>query len=260
LVHSREHTFIGRELLFHNQTVLGQWEAAEETWRLLDAMGRNWERSYYVQGEAEMSFARSQFWQGTMQEGHLAAASSLAEKDNNRATLREVHQLRGAWLLERREWELAAASFQEAVRMARERRLLDEQSEAGLALAKLHLQQLGTHDEARQEAERLAGQRAPAHRYLAMLWLAIGNAAEAEKHALAAYKWGWADGEPYVDRYELSKTIELLREMSVPIPSLPPYNPAKDQPFPWEATVRAAIAKLRATKAARKKAGKRKSD
>ena len=36
--------------------------------------------------------------------------------------------------------------------MARERRLLDERSEAGLAIAKLHLSQLGAPDEARQEA------------------------------------------------------------------------------------------------------------
>jgi hypothetical protein len=96
----------------------------------------------------------------------------------------------------------------------------------------------------------------PAHRYLAVLWRAIGEFAQAEKHALAAYKWAWADGEPYVNRYELTKTTELLREMKVPIPDLPPYDPAKDEPLPWETAVRAAIDKLRAEKEAKEKAEK----
>ncbi len=70
-------------------------------------------------------------------------------------------------------------------------------------------------------------------------------------HALAAYKWAWADGEPYVHRYELTKTTELLQQMNVPIPPLPPYDPAKDEPGPWEADVRAAIEKFRAKKEVR---------
>ncbi len=71
-------------------------------------------------------------------------------------------------------------------------------------------------------------------------------------HALAAYRWAWADGEPYVYRYELIKTTELLEQMKVPVPVLPPYDPTKDEPFPREADVRAAIEKLKAEKAAKK--------
>ncbi|GEM_PF-3111220 len=72
----------------------------------------------------------------------------------------------------------------------------------------------------------------------------FGDPAQAKPHALAAYRWAWADGEPYVHRYELTRTTELLQQMNVPIPNLPP----KDEPFPWEADVRAAIEKLRAEK------------
>jgi hypothetical protein len=85
-----------------------------------------------------------------------------------------------------------------------------------------------------------------------MLWLAIGDTEKAKHHALAAYKDAWADGEPYVDRYELSQTTELLRQMNVPIPNLPPYDPTKDEKLPWEDEVRAAIEKLRAKKEAKK--------
>jgi hypothetical protein len=53
--------------------------------------------------------------------------------------LRRIHQLRGSWWMEQGEWALAAVSFDQAVTMARDRRLLDEGSETCLALAKIHL-------------------------------------------------------------------------------------------------------------------------
>ena len=59
---------------------------------------------------------------------------------------------------------------------------------------------------------------------------------------------------PYVYRYELTKATELLHELVVPLPNLPPYDPAKDEPFPWEADLRAFIAKCRAEQAAKEKA------
>lgn len=267
--------FMSRLYHFVHQQVLGQWPEAEATWHLLDPMGRNWGRNVYRQGDAESCFAWSQFRQGRLQEEYLTTAAALAEQDHNRQTLRDFHRLCGDWRLEQGEWALAAASFTQAVTMAREVRLVDAESETRLAMAKTHLGQL-SGDEARSEAQRLAGLRDPAHRYLALLWQAIAEAEnvarasrpcssavdaaggtpvlrdldQAKQHALAAYTWAWADGEPYVHRYELTKTTELLYELGVPIPELPPYDKAKDVPFPWEADVRAAIEKLKAEKAA----------
>jgi hypothetical protein len=79
-----------------------------------------------------------------------------------------------------------------------------------------------------------------------MIWQTVGDVTQAAKHALAAYRWAWADGEPYVYRYELTKATELLREMNVPVPRLRRYDPRKDEPLPWETTVQAAIARIHA--------------
>jgi hypothetical protein len=242
---------------FALQAELGQWPVAAETWRLLDPMGRKWRRSTYRQGYAELWFARAQFWQGHLQEEHLSIAATLAEQDHNRQTILWVHALRGAWRLEQGAWAQAAASFSQAVAMAREVRRVDEASEAGLALAKVYLHQL-TGDEARGEALRLAqlrhfADRRLANRYLARLWQALGDLNQAKHHALAAYTLSWGDGEPYVYRYELTKATELLQELGVPLPNLPPYDPAKDEPFPWEADLRAFIAARRAEQAAKQR-------
>jgi hypothetical protein len=242
--------FMGRLFLFADLSLLGRWAEAEATWQLLDPLGRDWSRATYRPGKAEYHYSRFQFWQGTLQEAHLAAAEPLAWEGKNRENVRNLHWLRGAWRLEQGQWALAAASFSEAARMARESGIPDADSETGLVLAKQHLGQVV---EPQREAERLAQLRWTAHRYLAMLWQAIGDHDQAKRHALAAYKWAWADGEPYVNRYELTKTTDLLQQLEVPIPNLPPYDPAKDEPFPWEADVRAAIEKLRAEKEAKLK-------
>jgi hypothetical protein len=212
---------------------------------LLDPMGRDWPRAFYRQGDAEQSFAESQLWQGTLTEHHLTRAAELAARDNNRQTLRAIHRLRGEWRLEQGDWQQASDAFHEALRMARERRLPDPTAEAGLALAKLNLGRFPDTESARQEAERLSAQRDPHHRYLAHLWHALGDHPQTRHHALAAYRGAWGQGEPWVFRYELDKSAQLLREMQVPIPDLPPYDPAADPPFPWEAKVRAAIERLR---------------
>ena len=105
----------------------------------------------------------------------------------------------------------------------------------------------------------LAEYPAYAHRdqiYLAMgeAYLRIGDPEQAKNHALAAYRWAWADGEPYVNRYELNKTRALLDELGVEAPDLPPYDPAREEKLPWEDEVVAAINKLRAENEAKKAA------
>ena len=258
-IEDTENIFNARLQLFLHQSSLGLWSVAETTWQRLDQMGRQWSRMTYRPGEAELCFALSQFWQGRLQEAQITIATTLAEQNHNRLTLRGIHRLCGSWRLDQGDWALAAASFTQAVTMARESRLMDAASESCLALAKVQLHQL-TSDEARNEAQRLAQLREPAHRSLARLWQMLGDLDQAKHHALASYTWAWADGEPYVNRYELTKTTELLHELGVPIPNLPPYDPANDEPFPWEAEVRAAIEKIRAEKAAKQKSEQQEVD
>ena len=67
-------------------------------------------------------------------------------------------------------------------------------------------------------------------------------------------RWAWAEGEPYVHRYELTKATELLQRLNVPIPNLPPYDPANEEPFAWEADVVALLERVRAEQEKKAKA------
>jgi len=240
--------FVARRCHFLQLASIGQWADAKTIWDLLDTMGRDWPRRIYRPGDVEREYAQFCFWHGDLREEHIAHAEQLAIQGKNRRIVRLLHGLRGQWRLERGEWALAAESLREAVTMARAVGQADAAAETQLALARFQLGQLA---DPRREAEQLANARRPPFRALAEMWLAIGDHEQAKKHALAAYKWAWADGEPYVHRYELNKARDLLEKLGAEIPKLPPYDPAKYEKLPWEDDVAAAIEKLRARKKAK---------
>jgi hypothetical protein len=235
--------FQARLARFLEFSVTGRWADAQAMWDRLDPMGRDWSRATYLPGDAERHYAYCRYWRGDLAEEDLARAETLAGK--SRLIVRGLHSLRGQWRLDRAEWALAADSLSQAVSMARAIRQIDAASEARLALAKFHLGQL---DDPRREAERLSNENWTPPLHLANLWQAIGDPEQAKKYALEAYERAWADGEPYVRRYYLDRSRALLEKLGVPIPNLPPYDPAKDEKFPWEDADLAAIEKLRAKK------------
>jgi hypothetical protein len=224
--------FLSRLSLMEYQARIGAWTDAAATWQLLNPMGRDWSRAIYRPGTAEGAYADFHFRQGCLREEHIATAERLALDGKDRGQIRYLKLLRGAWRLEQGDWASAATSFAEAVRMARESGIPNAGSETGLALAKVHLGEL---TEPRREAERLTGMRYVSCRYLAMLWQAIGDDDQAKKHALAAYEWAWADGEPYVNRYDLTKSADCCissasQSRTFHPTTLPRMNPSPGKP------------------------------
>jgi hypothetical protein len=210
-------------------------------------MGSKWPRYAYRPGEAEFQYAQFYFYRGWLTAHQLDEVERLARSARNRRTTRCVHALRGQWLLAGGVWAAAADALETAIRMAHEGGLTDTVPETELALAHL---QLGRLHDPRQEAIRLASLRIPDHLTLAELWQAIGESDHAVEHALAGYKWAWADGHPHVRAYDLDRATSLLNILGAKIPKLPAYDPRKDQKLPWEDEVAAVIEKRRSEKAA----------
>lgn len=236
---------------FKQLSEIGRWADADAVWGRLDPMGRDWSRALYRPGDAEFHYARSRFWQGRLTEDLIARADSLARRGRNRQIVRSLHALRGQWRLTRGEWSFAVESLHEAIRMSREAGVSNNALEAWLALAQFRLGQLpdASHDAARL-ASRLAGKNDSAQLALAELWDAIEEPGRAAEHTVDAYRWAWADGEPYVHRYELTRATALLRQLDAEIPDLPAYDPAQERPLLFEDQVRAFIGKLRAERSA----------
>jgi hypothetical protein len=245
LIDNQEEVFRARLGRFRQLALTGRWVYGEEMWKLLDPMGRKWRRAIYRPGMAELAFAQFRYWRGSLSEQHLIDAENLARTGRDRHVIRQLLGLRGQWQLDQFCWEPAAKSLNEAVQMARAVGTIDSSAEVQLALANFNL---GRLTDPRYEAERLSRARNPAHGDLAALWLVSGNPEQAKKHALVAFKWAWADGEPFVRRHELNKARALLEQLGAEIPDVPPYDPVMDEKLPWEDEVASAIDRLRVNK------------
>jgi hypothetical protein len=242
-VADKESLFTCRLHCFRKLARLGRWDNAEEMWNLLDPMGRSWSRTVYRPGDAERDYAWYRLWRGGLTGEDLDRAEQLTKTGRDRGLIRDLHQLRGRWHLQRRDWAAAATSFHEAVSMARAVGQTALDSEGLFVLAKLRLGELR---DPRGDVEQLERDRRASNSSMAELWLAIGDSERAKPYALDYHKWACADGEPYVHRYHLNKARGLLEEIGAEVPPVPVYDPSKDPKLPWEDEVEAAIEELRA--------------
>jgi hypothetical protein len=221
----------------------GQGGEADKIWSTLPADG--YEDARFVRrqrSEASLVHACLQLERGALTDDELANVEAEARRISHRNTIRGAYALRGQVCAERGDWAGSAAALSEAVRMAREVGIYEAAAEARLVLAQTHLDQLA---EPAREADRLAAQGEVDHQALAELWLELGEVDRAREHALAAYRWAWADGEPYVRGFDLERARRLLVELGTPVPVLPPYDPANDPELPVEAEARAFLKSLR---------------
>ena len=231
--------------LFALAVACGDLMTADDLWRQLDGMGRDWNRAAYRPGEAEKLRAEDLFYRGELTEEILRRAEILAREGRNRGTTKSLHELRGEWHLINDEPIFAIKSLMDSVRMAREIGEQDAASEALLALARLRA---GERIDVLEETEKFSKTEGSAAIFVAELWRELGNHDNAVEHALRAHRWAVADGEPYVHRYYLDRAQALLTELGAKVPEVRRYDPSKATPFPWETDVRAFIEKLKAEK------------
>lgn len=181
--------------------------------------------------------------QGTLKDDELQRVQELAKTGNNRHALRQLHLLRGYWFIENAQYADAIKEFEEAIEMSRERNMIDAYNESAFCFVKAASGELaGT--QLKNEAFRLSKKPTPDHYFLSKIWNLVGDREAAVRHALKAYEFAWADGEPFVRRNQLKKVQTLFEELNVLTPELPPFDPEKEVPFPWEAEVKAVIEKL----------------
>jgi hypothetical protein len=151
--------------------------------------------------------------------------------------------LRGEWLLAQNIAELAVDAIDKALKIINRigTPRPDYHDLRAWALAKLGRP---------ARAELANGEQ---RRYAAETWLILGDREQARTCALNGYRWAWGEGPPHISWYELERSRALLRELGEREPQLPRFDPSKMKPIPYEAEIRAAIAKLKAAKESRSK-------
>ncbi len=230
--------------MFYRSAERGDHEDADRRWQVLARMPRPSERSLYRPGDAEVWFCRLRLQATGLNDQLISQAEETASRGRNRQVIREMHEIRGQWRLQRLEWQLAADSFDEAISMAREAGLDATDCELRRAFTLVHLGEV-------QQARDIAGKLGDSqyNLELAELFLELGETESARKHIGPAYKRAWADGPPYVYGWQLQRCRKVLEALGDPEPQLPPFDASKYPPFPFEEKLRALLDKVKAEKA-----------
>lgn len=216
---------------------LGKFTEAKEVWNNINLV--NADQGF--RAIALHHYTLMLFLEGTLSEEELGKAEA-GNHGVSAIGMRNLWGLRGSWHLEKREWKSAKKALQQAVLLAHRAGKVDRRSELRLALVQHELQQLS---DARQMIEHLERDaEGDCYESLAALSLAIGLKEQAGLFARAAYKWAWADGEPFVRRYQLRKAKEILYSIGESPPELPDYDKECDIDFPWVGSAAKEIDRL----------------
>lgn len=231
---------------FRQLSTIGLFQNATEIWsRLCKNPLNQVERAF-----ASHHYAVHLFLQDSLGEEALKEAEDLNRSSGSPLGIRNLCALRGSWSTEKGDWESARSSLQVAIALAHKVNKIDRRSEIQLAIANHHLGKLSNASQVAEDFTRAT--EGWCHRHLAELWFIIGNHIEARKHAIAAYRWAWADGEPFVRRSELNKTQKLITKLGEESPVLKPYDSAVMAKFDYEEDITHAIQQLRLKAAAEK--------
>jgi tetratricopeptide (TPR) repeat protein len=232
--------------LMTHETIIGQFEKAED--HLSSFRNRHQPIfAIYRPGDAEFQHAVSRFWQGRLTAEDLDQADRVSADGRNLFGKHRLAALRAEWELTRGNPTIALEAIEQAVAITRR---TGEPAPHYLGLRALALARLGQISEAREtlaEAEETWSGRLPDFPlFAAETWLTLGDCEEAREYIRRAYPLAWADGPPYIRWYDLKRCRELMAELGEPEPQLPPFDPAKVDPIPHEAEIRAIIEELKA--------------
>lgn len=220
---------------FRQLSKLGRWEEALSVFSELS----DEKLTLDTRAIAAHHYVVHLYLQRELTEVELAKAEALSYSTKAALGIRNLSALRGYWHLENNEFLAAKKSLQDAVALARKAGKIDRRSEISLAIAKYNLNEL---PEPSYIAEQFTyGLDESCHYVLANLWFSIGDYVQAKNHALAAYQWAWADGEPFVRYHELIRVRSFLKKINAPIPELPPYVSTVDEKLSWENDVQVVI-------------------
>lgn len=220
---------------------LGQMDKAEALWQCIAKADRNLPLQVYRPGSAERLYLDFLLKNGNLTEKKLEKVRTVIFEGKSIPIILSFWKIQGQWLLQQKRYKESEECWHQLVSKSHERGERNTFAETNLARAKHYL---GTLNSPYIEAERLSKLKEPSHYELAELWHTIGNFKQAKHHALEAYKKAWADGEPYVFRYELNQATALLKKLEVTIPDLPPYDPAKAKKLTWFDKIEAFINQL----------------
>jgi hypothetical protein len=197
--------------------------------------------AFYVQGDAEYLCCQSRFYQGKLTNEEWQAGYDLAVRHRNVVKQYQFLALRAEWDLSEDRPQQSLEAIEQAMQIIKK---LGTPTPRYHDLRAWALAKLGRTADTRTELE--AGSQGL---FAAETYLVLGEPEQARKCTLNAYRRAWGEGPPYIHWYNLERSRAHLKQLGEPEPQLPPFDPSKVQPIPYEKEIRAAIERLKAERA-----------
>ncbi len=222
----------------------GRWDHVNTYWHSFHRI-----LSSNASGVYHLRYAESLFFQGKDTSSILEITYKKLLNFGNKSLITEYHEL-SSWI------QLRQGKLTEAVKQIDHAITSAQQSDAAelasykatLGLARARQNNLERAQELLEMA--IKTNRWPlnfAHIYncAAEVWLREGDHATAQKYAMLAYRYAWADGSPYYNWYQLLIARKHLKVLGVPHPVLLPYDESKSKKIPYEDEISAFIEELK---------------
>jgi tetratricopeptide (TPR) repeat protein len=235
-------TYLSFAVLLHHG---GRWEEAQAAYQQFVARPTPM-RVYYRIGDAETQLCWMRFLQGLITVQELDEALTITIRERNLESQRKLYCIKAEKFLAEGLLRDAVEEAENALQIARKMDVSDRYAQGCLARA-WALQ--GRHAEALRMVED-----GSVHVWQAAeVYLEVGDHDQAKQLALRAYEKAWADGPPHIWWWALERSKKVLAQLGVPEPELPPFDPAKVEPIPFEKEIRQVIEELKAEKAVKAK-------
>lgn len=234
-------------LLLHLYGEVGNWRGVEAAYAEFTESPPTRDIQLY-ELRAELYYLRSQFYRKQNIRKQLNDLWEQAVLLGSTPEQILIQRYRGDTALQARNASAALSYFLEAVRLAQD---IGSGSlailQGGLARTYAQRNQLPL---ALKTIEAALAEPAAAHGHgdlynsAAEVYLAHGDAEQAEHYAFRAYEAAWAEGFPYIYHWNVERAQRLLASMNQTEPTVPRYDPAHARPIPQEAMIRALIQSL----------------
>ncbi|GAB5491147.1 MAG: hypothetical protein Phog2KO_13620 [Phototrophicaceae bacterium] len=218
--------------------VLGRWQAMQTAY---DNFIQNPpSKDFHIAGQ--IAYANYLIQEGT-ERGSIDSLLNSSEELNQKAqdtwNKRGILNIRGDLAMREAEYEQAIDYYNQAAQIGNEQGLRDSDAWGGLARA------YARHGNLKQALNIIEDGVVDHHFAESVVYMLNGDVEEATESALKFYKWAWAQGEPYVRRWELEQAQAILKQLGVDEPNLPVWDEANYVPFEHEDKVRALLERLK---------------
>ena len=199
---------------YRQYSLSGRWAEADAIWAKFNLFPSRSKPNYIAAHHRAVHL----YLRGMLSEEVLSEAEHLNIFANSALGIRNLTALRGYWYNDIEDFCHAKENLEMASKLARQAGKVDRRVEVELAIARIRTLDLPDPISVAESFDHHVD--GPSALALARLYSQLGIKDKCLKFARVAYKWAYADGQPYTRSAELVKVTDLFLNLGVEVPKI----------------------------------------